>query len=586
MPQKKKLKIIKIPLGYKPSYKPIQFPPFPQLYLDLLENKDKVKSDLRNVYYEPKGDLTDGTPVHIDNTALSKAGNEIRQEVEVFDKDHQFINDLQFNNDPTLLMQAKSMMPTMPTMPSIPASSPSGQMQTQSSSHENDHEQEDNMFDFDTPSRLDSILSSNNEPRDERVRHTEDRKDKRLSDTYDTRERDRGYDRRDNERERDRGYDRRENERERDRGYDRRENDRERDRGYERDDEDEVDRHFDVDENVDEDDDLGFLLSKPSKPESKSVYIPKQKASSSSVSSSSSSAYQSQSQSNSQSNAAPQQPTFQQSAQQPQPSQPVPPPSSNAGYPPSLQSIAAGEGMKQGVLNMQMRSMSEAEEAQQKRELLLKFKTLKKYYKDATIPEYTEYANLDIMKADYSMLVKQLHLDSRIENYKRVLMVGFGVIEFLIQRVLKFEEISGFTAQQMLSMNDYERILLEIGEKHKVEPGEGLGPELKLIGLVFFNAAVFVGMKMLMKGGGNPILDSIGGLAPQSSPAPRAQQSFASGASGASGTSGTSGASGSQAAGVQPNGGGGAVGQVSTGQPVQPQQKRKMKGPEISLDDF
>ncbi len=58
-------------------------------------------------------------------------------------------------------------------------------------------------------------------------------------------------------------------------------------------------------------------------------------------------------------------------------------------------------------------------------------------------------------------------------------------------------------------MNQYEKILIEIGEKHKFEPGKGLGPELKLIGITLLNAAMFVGMKMLMNGAGNSLLEGL-----------------------------------------------------------------------------
>ena len=53
---KKCLNIIRVPLGFRPTFKPINFPPMPQLYLDLLENKDKVHSHLKEIYYEPKWD--------------------------------------------------------------------------------------------------------------------------------------------------------------------------------------------------------------------------------------------------------------------------------------------------------------------------------------------------------------------------------------------------------------------------------------------------------------------------------------------------------------------------------------------------
>jgi len=93
-------------------------------------------------------------------------------------------------------------------------------------------------------------------------------------------------------------------------------------------------------------------------------------------------------------------------------------------------------------------------------------------------------------------------------------------------------------------MNQYEKLLFEIGEKRKFEPDKGIAPELKLIGIIFMNAAIFIGMKMLFKGGGNAILESIGQSPMQQKP-PQAS--------------------------TAPTGG---------------EPKRKMRPPDINMDDF
>jgi len=185
---------------------------------------------------------------------------------------------------------------------------------------------------------------------------------------------------------------------------------------------------------------------------------------------------------------------------------------------PTLSQINSGIS-KPGHKDLTAVSRNEEKELQHKRELLFKFKTLRRHYPDVQIPDFSEYSDYQTMQREYDMLVRQIRVDSNVENYKKYLIIGFGLVEFVLSKFLKFGEIEGFTQQQIFGMNQYEKLLVELGEKHQIEPSKQWGPELRLVGMIAMNAVIFVGTKMLFKAGsGADILGMISNPQPSVKP--------------------------------------------------------------------
>ena len=191
--------------------------------------------------------------------------------------------------------------------------------------------------------------------------------------------------------------------------------------------------------------------------------------------------------------------------------------------------------------NITAPNLNDQEEEDLKRELLFKFELLKKSYKNASIPEFTIHSDYNTMLKSYNSCLKQVTLDNSVENYKQYLMGGFMLVEFVGSSFLKLD-MSGFTQQQMVSMNSYERLLLELGEKSYVPDAKNLPVELRLLFMILMNAGMFIATKMIMKKTGSNLMNLFGG---------------------ASGI------------GNQPSGGSSI-----------PQRKRKMNGPDINIDDL
>ena len=151
-------------------------------------------------------------------------------------------------------------------------------------------------------------------------------------------------------------------------------------------------------------------------------------------------------------------------------------------------------------------SLSAQEEEDTKRELIFKFDLLKKSYRSANVPEFTIHSDLNMMKKTYESTLRTLSLDKSVEDYKRYLVGGFMLMEFFCGNWLGFD-MSGFTQQQMVSMNSYEKLLIELGEKSYVPSGSKWPVEVRLLFLVVMNAAFFIISKMIMKKTGSNLMN-------------------------------------------------------------------------------
>ncbi len=129
---------------------------------------------------------------------------------------------------------------------------------------------------------------------------------------------------------------------------------------------------------------------------------------------------------------------------------------------------------------------------------MFKLQLLQKQYPLRDIPDFTIRSEYKSMKKTYDIIVKQLSVDSSVETYKNYLVGGFMVCEMVFGRI--GFDMEGFTQQQLLSMNSYEKLLLELGEKTYTPAGMDKWPvEVRLALAILFNAVWFIAAKMIMK---------------------------------------------------------------------------------------
>jgi hypothetical protein len=172
------------------------------------------------------------------------------------------------------------------------------------------------------------------------------------------------------------------------------------------------------------------------------------------------------------------------------------------------------------IPNLHNNLINEEEEENRKRELLFKFDLLRKSYKQVEIPDLTIHTDLKTIERTYEDTLRRVNIESNVESYRNYLIGGFMVVEYGLGHFLKFD-MKGFTQQQMVNINKYNKLLIELGEKTYKPKAKQMSVELRLLFLILFNAATFVVSKMILKGTGSDLMgmlnklgDNAGGVSP------------------------------------------------------------------------
>jgi hypothetical protein len=181
--------------------------------------------------------------------------------------------------------------------------------------------------------------------------------------------------------------------------------------------------------------------------------------------------------------------------------------------PPTLSELEKQGGVirKKELRDINNISVEEQYDEDAKRELMFKMDLLRKSYPNSIIPEYSIHSDYNSMKRAYESTVRRLSLDSSVESYKTYLIGGFMICEFVLGNYLGFDMV-GFTQQQILTINSYEVLLIELGEKSYIPGGSKWPVEIRLLFMILCNAGLFIVSKMIMKQTGSNLLGLINNM--------------------------------------------------------------------------
>jgi hypothetical protein len=139
----------------------------------------------------------------------------------------------------------------------------------------------------------------------------------------------------------------------------------------------------------------------------------------------------------------------------------------------------------------------EEREEMERKHILWQFKKLKKMWPERKeLFEVSEHMDLKALKDAHEYAVKEVRIDSNLDTYRHYLIWGFNIIEYVGTQMFNID-LTGFAESQMAIKDKYDRYLIELGERNYLDWGSGLPIEVRLVGFIFIQAAVFFIMKQL-----------------------------------------------------------------------------------------
>jgi hypothetical protein len=127
---------------------------------------------------------------------------------------------------------------------------------------------------------------------------------------------------------------------------------------------------------------------------------------------------------------------------------------------------------------------------EERSDLLWSLKKLKRYHDNKNFPHYDNFTSTSELKRILKEVKREAILDENVNQTRQYITMIWFALEKVCTEYLSID-LSGFTAYETQHMNDYQKVLVEIGERSYLNWSDGFAPELKLVYLMLTHAALF-----------------------------------------------------------------------------------------------
>lgn len=158
---------------------------------------------------------------------------------------------------------------------------------------------------------------------------------------------------------------------------------------------------------------------------------------------------------------------------------------------------------------LEITAKREQSEEKEREDLLMKLYRLKTAFPEGDIPGYSESTDTPTLRRIVEQTRRKLHVNRDTEQYKEWSAMIHMVLEYVLVKVLKMKSATGLAENHIRSSHKYNELLMEFGDQ-QYHSGPSKWPvHWRLLGMVTFETAMFIGANVMMQKLANGLLDPL-----------------------------------------------------------------------------